>query len=165
MKKNNSNVEKVEADLDINEHLTMQQKGWKFQAIGIGCIFVFIFSAAIGLYGDGIASKRYLKKNKVSIEYDRYLRFEAKMDFKVTATNAQDFTVAFPAKYLSHFEITAIVPEPRESRFADNQVHYVFTGRDGAEITFYLVPQHVGPIQGSLKVNQNEFAIKHFIYP
>jgi hypothetical protein len=165
MKKNNSKVEKVEVDLDINEHLTMQEKGWKIQAVGMGCILVFILSAALGLYGDGIASKRYLSNDEVRIQFSRYFRFEAKMDFKIAANDVQDLTVAFPVKYLNHFEITSIVPQPRESRFSEDRVYYVFNGRDDAEITFYLIPQQIGLIQGSVKVNENEFAINHFIFP
>jgi hypothetical protein len=165
MKKNNSTVEKVHADLDIDEHLKMQEKGWQVQAVGILCMFVFILSAALGLYGDGIVSNQNLNKNEASIEYDRFFRFEAKMNFKVKATGIGNTSISFPTKYLNHFEISSIVPEPNESRFSDARVEYVFNGRDVAEITFYLIPQEFGRIQGSIKVNENVFAVNHFIFP
>src|SRR5688572_25083927 len=105
MKKNNSTVEKVHADLDIDEHLKMQEKGWAIPDVGMLCMFVFILSAALGRYGDGIVSNQSLTKNEASIEYDRFFRFEAKMDFKVKATGVENTRISFPAEYLSHFEM------------------------------------------------------------
>jgi hypothetical protein len=165
MKKNKSDVEEVKFDLDMNEHLAMQEKGWKVQTIGILCMFAFILSAAFGLYGDGIASKRNLQKNQVNIEYDRFFRFEAKMDFKIKATSVENTTISFPARYLSYFEISSIVPEPAESRFSAGRIEYVFHGRDAAEIVFYLTPQEFGQVEGSVKVNEIVFPVNHFIFP
>lgn len=165
MKKNNSTVEKVHADLNIDEHLKMQEKGWQIQAVGMLCMFVFILSAALGLYGDGIVSHQNLNKNEANIEYDRFFRFEAKMDFKVKTTSVGNTSISFPTEYLNSFEISSIVPEPNESRFSDARVEYVFHGGDAAEITFYLIPQEFGRIQGSVKVNENVFAVNHLIFP
>lgn len=165
MKKNNSGVEKIRVDLDIDEHLHIQENGWRLQAIGMYIILAFVFSAALGLYGDGITSKRKLSKAKAAIEYDRFFRAQAKMHLKINATSEQDLTVSFPANYLNHFEIASIVPQPATSRFEDGHVHYVFNGRDGREITFYLVPQQFGQVEGSIKINESLFTIHHFIYP
>jgi hypothetical protein len=165
MKKNNSAVEKVRVDLDIDEHIKMQEKGWLLQTVGIYFIFAFVLSAALGLYGNGITSKRNLNKNEAAIEYERFFRAEAKMDLKIKTTSAQNVTVSFPARYLNHFEIASIVPQPGESRFEGDHVQYVFNGRDGMEITFYLVPQKRGQVEGSIKINDNLFTINHFIFP
>src|SRR5688572_9383319 len=107
MKKNKSEIEEVEIDLDIDEHLAMQKKGWVLQRVGILCIFAFILSAGVGLYGDGLVSNQNKTEAQSSIEYERFFRYEAKMDFKVKATNPKNTTISFPASYLNHFEISS----------------------------------------------------------
>ena len=165
MKKDNFGIEKVRVDLDIDEHLSMQENGWKFQAVGMYLILVFVLSAAFGLYGDGVTSKRNLTKPEAAIEYDRFYRLQAKMHLKINATNKQNLTVSFPANYLNHFEVASILPEPGATHFEDGHIQYVFNGRGAREITFYLIPQEVGHVEGSIKINEDLFTIQHFIFP
>jgi len=158
-------VEEIQADLDLNEHLEMQQSGWRCQRIGLYCILIIVLTAALGLYGNGVISKKIYKEGNAWVEFDQFFRHEAKMQLKVGTESAKKVIISFPTHYLNHFEIDAIVPEPKESYFENGKINYIFNGHDTITITFYLVPQDAGNIKGSLKVNQNLFTINHLIFP
>ncbi|MBD0294127.1 MAG: hypothetical protein ICV84_02845, partial [Flavisolibacter sp.] len=50
-------VEEVKTDLEIDEDLDLHEKGWKLQRFGWFFIFALVILAALGVFGDGIASK------------------------------------------------------------------------------------------------------------
>ena len=54
----NKPLEKIKTDLQINEHLDAHQTGFIVQRIGLAFIIAFVVVAAIGLFGDGIISKK-----------------------------------------------------------------------------------------------------------
>ena len=166
MAKSKRQVERIHTDLEIDEHLPMQETAWKIQLAGIVFIFALVFTAAIGLYGDGITSNKKLAENNIVVEYERFYRFESRMDLKVAvASAANDLVVSFPAEYLKNFQVESIVPEPYGNAFKNHQVEYTFKGKDSMFITFYFVPQKAGSIKGHIRVNENEFDINHFIFP
>ncbi len=165
MKKNKQLLEEIHVDLDIQEHLKMQEGARRFQQVGLFCILLFVGSAAFGLYGNGVVSKKHLTKDEINIHFERFFRFQAKMGLQIQATNDRDISISFPIQYLNHFEISSIVPEPTETRVEGSQVKYAFKGRDELTATFYLVPQQIGQIKGSVNVNENTFSISHFIFP
>ncbi len=62
-------VERVKTELEIEEHLSMQERGWRVQTIGMYFIFAMVVAAAAGLYGDGVISKKRVTKNATVIEH------------------------------------------------------------------------------------------------
>ena len=159
-------VERIRTDLEIDEHLPMQETGWKIQLAGLIFIFTLVFTAAIGLYGDGLASTKKLVNNNVVIEYQRFYRFESSMDIKVNVGSAvNDVVVSFPAEYLKNLHVESIVPEPDGNAFKNHRVEYTFKGKDSMFITFYFVPQKAGTLKGYVQVNETRFDINHFIFP
>ena len=165
MKQKDSEVEQVKADLDIEEHLSMQEKGWRIQLFGLCGIFGLMLTAAIGLYGDGFVSKKTIDQNEIKVEYQRFFRFEAKMEIRINATSTKEIQVSFPPTYLNSFEITSIVPAQKTNYVKDGRIEYVFPGGDPAEIVFHLIPKDFGRIEGPMFVNDNQFFITHFIFP
>jgi len=165
MSKKKLTVEVIEADLDIKEHLKMQESGWNFQRVGLYCILIFVLTAAVGLYGNGVSSKKTMTQGNTRIEFQQFFRQEAKMQLKISTDSHEKAIISFPTHYLNHFEIDAIVPEPSDSYFENGEIRYAFNGDDAMMITFYLVPQKVGKIRGSLRVNEDSFKIYHLIFP
>ena len=124
-------VERVKTNLEIEEHLSMQERGWKVQKVGLYFIFAMVLAAAVGLYGDGPLSKRKLSQNNATVEFERFYRFEAQMELKVEVnafTNADGLSVMFPAKYLDHFQVESILPEPEKTVVEGDQLVYLFSG-------------------------------------
>jgi hypothetical protein len=165
MNKKKLAIEQIQADLDIDEHLDQQERGWTLQRIGLYFIMVFVLTAAVGLFGNGVASKKTLSQGATRIEFEQFFRQEAKMQLRISGEMAKKTTISFPTHYLNHFEIQSIVPEPKESYFEAGEVTYSFSGENAMTITFYLVPQDVGKMTGTLRVNEHSFKINHIIFP
>jgi hypothetical protein len=166
MSKNDS-VERVKTSLEIDEHLPIQERGWKWQAIGLYFIFALVLTAAAGLYGDGPLSKKRESETFATVEYQRFNRFQSRMELKVELNSPgkpDDLTVTFPANYLKHFQVDSILPEPEKTIVNGDQLQYVFNGTGNITITFYLIPQSVGGINGSIEINNNRLDFNHFIF-
>jgi hypothetical protein len=58
-----------------------------------------------------------------------------------------------------------MTPEPASNSFNGSGIEYLFNGREGAEITFHLVPKDFGSVKGSVIVNEEVFGLNHFIFP
>ncbi len=160
-------VEQATTDLQLDEYLPQQIKGWKVQSVGLIFIFALMSSAAIGLFGDGVISTRKISQGQATIQYDRFYRVEARMELKVEAINRENdnVVVIIPNTYLQRFNVEAIVPEPAANKAENGHVKYLFEGSGPMAITFYLIPEKAGPANGQLRVNEEEFMVNHFIYP
>ena len=165
MKKKKTTVEEVHADLDIKEHLEIQEKGWHIQRVGLYCLLIFVLTAAMGFYGNGVTSKKTTSQDHTSIEFERFFRHQAKMPLSISTIGKEEVILSFPSDYLSRFEIASVVPEPGEIYFEDEDVRYAFTGNSTMRVTFYLVPQEVGFVKGSVKVGDDAFYVRHLIFP
>ena len=159
--------EVVNADLEIEEHIHLQKTGWVAQRIGLCIMLVFVLLALLGLFGDGILSKRTTVIKDVTLEYERFYRHEGTMELKieVAGNNTTGVDVAFPVDYLKHFEIRSILPEPKGNRIENGNEHYHFDASGPTNITYYFVPREVGAIAGAIEVNDAIFSVNHFIYP
>ncbi|MBB1285370.1 hypothetical protein HRH25_13380 [Flavisolibacter sp. BT320] len=162
-----STVERVNTDLDIDEDINLHEKGWVFQRIGWIFIFLLVALAAAGLFGNGLLSKKTQEKGGTTIEYQRFFRHEARMELTIDVhqPGSTQVAVSFPTKYLQQFRIESILPEPKESFLRDNSTHYIFPGEGSMTLTFHLVPQTSGFLSGAIGVNNQQFPITHFIYP
>ncbi|HYG17456.1 MAG TPA: hypothetical protein VD816_00945 [Ohtaekwangia sp.] len=166
MAKSKKSVERVSTDLQIDEHIAMQENGWKVQAAGLFFIFLLILAAAIGLFGDGIVSSEKQTGDDIEIEHERFYRFEARMPLTIKAHGQEGLLrVSFPNEYLERFQVESILPEPNSNRFESGKVQYQFSGKDRMNITFYLIPRKPGNIQSTIEVNESRFEISHFIFP
>ena len=167
MEKRKHRIEVVKTDLEINEELELHEKGWRFQRIGWIFIFLLVALSVLGFFGNGLASKTTKTNTEANLAYERFFRREARMEMKVDLSHYTNTPVdiAFPNKYIKHFRIESILPEPTQVKVKDNLVHYFFDGQGSMHITFYLVPQKAGNITGFIRINENQFPINHFIYP
>jgi hypothetical protein len=165
MAKSKNSVERVASDLQIDEHIGMQESGWKMQAVGLGFIFMLVVLGAIGVFGDGIASRRKVTKSEVEVEYQRFYRFEARMELTVKVNSDRGASISFPNAYLKNFEVASIRPEPQTSTFNKAHVQYRFQGKDAMIITFFLIPRTIGSCENTIQVNESTFLLNHFIFP
>lgn len=164
--KTDHTIENVKTELTIEEHIELHRKGFVIQKVGLILIILTVLLAAIGVFGDGILSKKTLSAAGSTVEYQRFYRFEAKMPIKLQTFAKQGrSTVSFDSHYLNELKIESINPEPAGSRIENNSVHFFFEGLGELNVTFYVIPQHVGSLQGTLRVNEQRFELHHFIYP
>lgn len=161
-------VERVKTDLEIEEHLPMHERGWKVQTVGMYLILALVLTAAVGLYGDGLVSKKRVSEDIATVEYQRFYRFQARMELKFKLNipdGGNDVVVRFPGKYLESFQVDSVLPEPEKNVINGEQVEYHFNGSGYTTITFYLIPRRIGSVGGSIEVDKSSFDVDHFIFP
>jgi hypothetical protein len=161
-----SDFENITPQLEINEHAESHKQGFKIQRIGMFAIIAFVLLAALGLFGDGVLSKRSASSKSAMIEYQRFYRFEARMEIKIELLAfGNSNVVSFPKEYLKEFQIESITPSAESTNFKGSRSEFVFNGPGNGIITFYLVPRKVGNVEGEILVNGESFTLSHFIYP
>jgi hypothetical protein len=160
-------VEVIKPQLEIDESLDLQERGWVIQRIGWILLYAFVVIAALGFFGEGVLSKKSVEASAASIQYEKFFRYEGRMEMKVdvSSSTGNQTIVAFPNSYLKHFQIESILPEPKENRVQGDKVNYIFEGTAPMNIVFYLVPKQRGRISGVVTVNNDSFNLSHFIYP
>ena len=164
----NSEIEPIpQHDLDIDEKLRDHIAGWKFQAAGLTFIFIFVISAALGLFGNGVLSKQTVIARGGFVSFDRFTRHDSRMPLKigVASVNASESQITFSNSYLEKFRIETIVPEPSAVIVKEGEIQYTFNGKGNLTVVFYMVPQDFGSVDGILGVNGEKVKVDHFIFP
>jgi hypothetical protein len=161
-----NDFESINPDLEIKEYADSHKQGFKIQRLGIIIILAIVLSAALGVFGDGMLSRQTLELKSARIEYQKFYRFEARMEVRIELLEIRNSNVvSFPKEYLKEFEIESITPSPESTNFKGTRSEFVFSGPGNGFISFFLVPRNVGKIEGDLLVNDDKFEMSHFIYP
>jgi hypothetical protein len=149
----------------VEDDISLHRKGWIVQRIGWILMFGFLIAAILGLFGEGPLSQRKLQAGNISIEYERFCRYEHGMEMRLESGAENISTVSIPQEYLKSFRITDIVPEPEKQVAVADHIQYLFAGSQNNIITFYLSPVQRKTVEGIFQVNNNPFTIKQTIYP
>lgn len=160
-------LEETKSNLPLDESLGLQNRARLIQQAGIIAIFIIVILAALGLFGQGVLSNKKLEVNGNMIAYEKFGRFggESKLVFNLSASENSIAQIAIPVAYLEHFKIETIVPAPSETSNINNEIIYNFKGATNNQITFFLIPEKRGSIEATLRGNQTNFNISHYIYP
>ena len=162
----NEKIERIKTSLQIEEDINLQIKGWIFQRIGWGLMLIFLMLAALGLFGNGILSKRTLAREGVTINYERFFRYDAETEIEIEVLNAQgNINIAMPASFTRSYKVETIIPEPTVQRINNDSTEYVFAAGGKSKITLFVVTRKRGSIQTTIRVNETGFPLKTFIYP
>lgn len=162
-----TDVERIKHSLELEERLDHQLKGWMIQKICSAGIGIIVLLTALGLFGNGLLSSKKIEKNGISLQYEKFLRYEKEMNLGWSTTGYEEIEILIPMQYLDHFKIEKVVPEGYETVITKGYVSYTFKGDNAAHtsIRFYLTPQKTGNVTGEWLVNKQNFQLRHFIYP
>jgi hypothetical protein len=164
MRKNS--VEKIKPTLQIEESLSLHEKGWIVQRVGWAMIIAVMVAGILGVFGEGPISKKEPVSGNIKATYERFFRFEAEMKIVIESTADHISQVSFPQQYLKNFKILRFVPEPDNNVTSAGEVIYNFSPAQNHIVSVYLTPTSKGQIEGDMKVNgTNAFSLHHFIYP
>ena len=144
MNKKKDSIEIVKSSLDIDEAIEHHKKGWIIQRIGWLMMFLVILTGALGLFGEGIISKKKVQTGNFTTEFDKFLRYEAEMKILVQSTNEAIQNISLPKEYIKNFRILRFVPEPLNNYGTGNDVTYNFSAGQQSIITIYMIPQEYG---------------------
>lgn len=158
-------VEVIKPDLEIDEKLDLHEKGWIIQRLGWVIIIAVMVVGALGLFGQGWASKQKPSQGAVNVEYERFFRYETEMEIRIQSRE-HIASVSLPQEYIKNFRRMRFEPEPENNTTANGEVVYNFLPSNNQVLTIYLVPKSQGSIGGTMKVNGTTgFDLHHFIYP
>lgn len=159
-------IERIKHTLELDEKIDMHIKGWQVQRVGWVLVLAIMLAAALGVFGHGILSKKVVQLENAQATYERFFRYEAEMEIRFSvADGAAPTQVYFSQDYLKNMRIEQIVPEPKESFTRSGSVFFVFGEDTPREVSFYLMAEKVGTIQGEVGINNANFHLSQFIYP
>lgn len=156
---------KAAKTLPIEEHISLHRQGWIVQRIGWVLMFAFIIAAALGLFGEGVLSKRKIRTGNVEVEYERFGRYEHGMLVRFQSQSETITRISISEEYLKTFRINTIVPQPTKQIASGGDVEFRFEGPNNTVVSFYAMPVQRKTVKGNFKVNNNSFSIKQTIYP
>lgn len=157
-------IEVIKTGIPIEEDLDLHEKGWVVQRVGWVLMLAIMLFTGLGLFGEGVLSKRSPEIGTNKITYDRFGRYEKEMEIMVEAKENIK-TISLPQDYLKHFHIVRIVPEPVNNQAVGSDVQYNFLGDQNKLISLYIKPEDFGSLSGVFKVNDQAIQLNQFIYP
>lgn len=149
----------------IEDEISLHHKGWVVQRIGWVLMFAFLIAAILGLFGEGPLSNKKIQAGNISVEYERFCRYEHGMEIRLQSAGENISTVSIPQDYLKSFRVAEIVPEPEKQVANEGSIQYRFEGSQNNIVSFYLDPIERKSVEGLLQVNSHPFTIKQTIYP
>jgi len=159
----------TQAELTIEEHLAAQKTGFKLQAAGLVAILTVVALAALGLFGDGVLSRRTIDNEQFTVAYESFYRVNARTTIHMTVkeSSASSITVSIPADYLRIFHLQSVVPAPAEMKSRDGNVHFVFPGSSDTHIAFHVSPEAdaIGLTSSIWHINGQGVNVNQFIFP
>ena len=145
---------------------------WKFQHWAWTLFALTLIAASLGLFGDGLVSHAKAGKPGLSLEYERFGRYQAPSTLKLRLNSGGGNTL--PAVWLAQdfvdqIEIEEIYPPPERVKVAGDRLIYIFNvaqTNDPVAITFHFKPDGYGKTRARLGlVDGPEVTFSQFVYP
>lgn len=100
---------------------------------------LFLLAGLLGLFGDGILSKKKAVSDTFEIDYHHLLRAGTSTELYVQLSgNGNPTEVSFNHDYLDKVKITDASPQPLSVRTEDDRLIYTFDTAGSSRIVFYL---------------------------
>lgn len=152
--------------MQLDESLDQHKQGYVIQKIGWAILYLGLILAVAGVFGTGPLSYRTQSQNGNSIEYERYLRYEAEAEMMFKLNDVKDsITLEIPQEYMEYVDLKSITPLPERNRTVNGVTTYYFPAGGTANIHCNLMARKTGSIKATIKLNTTPFTIAHQIYP
>ena len=159
-------IERVSHSVELDEELDLHIKGWKIQRVGWVLFAIFVIAAALGFFGLGPVSKQKVSFGEHFIEYEKYNRFEAETEIKLSIVPQNGIALlSIPQDYLESFEISKVMPQPEKQEVVNGNYQFQFLAQSPALIKVFLMPKKTGTIKGMITANNESTIISQYIYP
>jgi hypothetical protein len=166
MPENKQSLERVQHNLQLDENLRHHKKGFIIQKIGWAILYLALILALAGLFGSGPLSNRTQSQNGISVQYERFMRYEGEAELTFTINDAKDsITLEIPQQYLEYIDVKSITPLPHSNKTINGETTYYLNAMGTATIHCNLMAKKPGSVTAAFKVNKTPFTIAHQIYP
>jgi hypothetical protein len=159
--------------LVIEQDLTWQSRMWVVERIGWGAMLIVLICASVGLFGHGPLSTAAVEQPSLRAEYERFARYRAPMSLRLflapTVQKQGLLTVWLSNEYLRRVDVVDTQPAAKRTDLSSDGLRFIFSSEEESStgiIIFHLRPDKVGPIVGSVAINDEQpITFEHFIYP
>jgi hypothetical protein len=163
---NKQSLERVQHNMELDESLDQHITGYIIQKIGWAMLSLGLVLAVAGFFGSGPVSYKTQSQNGNSVEYERFLRYEAEAEIIFKLNNVKDsVTLEIPQQYMEYVDLRSITPVPERNKTINGITTYYFPAGGSANIHCNLMAKKTGSITATLKLNTTPFTIAHQIYP
>lgn len=162
----------MQNDLEVDQDLAFQHRLWRVERIGWLLIAVLIVAALMGLFGQQPLARvtDHTSDSRLSIQYDRYARYETNNEFLLTLEpqgRAGVLRLWFDSEYLDALKIVAVSPVPLRGEAREGGRALVFQ-TDGRRFTARIAFQfeHAGFLDGRVWVDEGmPLSLSHLVWP
>lgn len=162
-------MSKAQARKDFQDEFRYHQREWRVERIGWLVMLAFVVAAVAGVFGHGPISERTIGDSRTAtLEYERFLRYAAgtQLGITVAAGRRGPIAVEVNRSYLSDFEITSIVPEPRSATLLGDRYRFEFDLEAApARIVFHITPERIGGKHAAVTAAGTQLELSQFVYP
>ena len=160
--------------LEVHDDLEFQRKTWRFERIGWAVMGLIVLAALLGLTGSGWLSQTIATNAQLRVEYDRFLRMEAPVVFKLhigpASVSADAVVLRVDAAFVEDFDIERVVPEPAAWRLTPEGAELRFAASGEGPlgvVNLRLQPQRYGPGTATIGLadQQPPVRLRYFVYP
>lgn len=129
---------------------------WRMQRIGWWLLGMFVVAAALGVFGDGPASRQRLvaPDGQLTLEYERFVRVDAPAQMRVEIAppaGTRDVQLWLTRDYAQRIEITTINPQPVDTAAGREALFYRFRLTDTpTAIVFDFKPRNPGRLHAAI---------------
>jgi hypothetical protein len=133
-------------DLEIGQDLRFERRQYTARKVAAALGGLILLVALLGLFGaGGPLADATEESGPLSVEYERFARYEAQTEIEVQAdAGGAETPVALGQSYLDDVSVEQISPEPNGTTVLPDRVIYTFDLEPGSSVTFELRPQEIG---------------------
>jgi hypothetical protein len=157
-------------DLEIDQHLGIQEFSWRIQQIGQVAIVLFLAAALAGLLGHGPLTRAHAgDAASLEVEYGRFARRtqETTMTVRLGPQPMGMAKLWIDATYVAAQPLERVIPEPESVEVIDGRL--VMTLRVSGtrpEVRITTRPEAFGPMQARMGLlGGPELRFDQFVYP
>lgn len=146
--------------LEIDEDLKAQRRLWKIQDYGRALIAIFLFTAALGLFGDGPLTRGVHRINGVEFRFDRFATRSNEHEIEVFPTQK----IWISEESLKGMKLERIMPEPSGQTWVESGLTLSFD--EPTRVRIFLKPSTPG--RHPIRVRADESALlqmTQFVWP
>lgn len=153
-------------ELPIEEDLKWTERSWVIQRVGWVLLLLFVFGAALGVFGTGILSKVHKQSGEYSVDYERFGRYEMPQEIKIMAPAVNGkIVISVPQSFTENYEIPSSIPQPQNQVFNQTHITLEYPSNGPVLIMFEVEPEKIGSHSADFMINDKVFTISQFIYP
>lgn len=156
-----------ERTIELQDDPVFQQRQFLVAKVA-GALFVVVAAAALlGLLGTGPLSDATARGTGISVDFDRFVRFDTPTEIEVSVSGGSGTTeLSLSAAYLEGFDVENVTPEPDRQSAVGDRIVFAFEERPPSTVMLSLTPREIGLQKGTASLAGGGSASYHqLVYP